>query len=239
MEQPGPFDGATLDWDFVSQDAAWADVIALSFGMALLMWLLWLVYRTMQVPRLPVNRSDDRAPNATWSGVARYLITTPFMVMFWMTVIMLLLATAAQARTAPEIIVTATAVVGGTRLLAHMKEEMAHELAKTIPIIILGFILVGGGFTGSDQIINVIDGFLGTYLPQFDTYVTALIIFDVVVTGVWFALVRWRWIRRRRRESRGEPVENLFGRIGSRLRSIGYTQPVSDAEQDPEITTAR
>ena len=57
MEQPGPFDGATLDWDFVSQDAAWADVIALSFGMALLMWLLWLVYRTMQVPVFP---STDR-----------------------------------------------------------------------------------------------------------------------------------------------------------------------------------
>lgn len=236
MEQP--VDGFTVDWDFVSDQAVWADVVALSLGMALLMWLLWIVYRTMQVPRLPVNRSEDRAPSANWTGVLRYVLTTPFMVVFWMLVLMLLLATAAQSRTAPEIIVAATAVVGGSRLLAHLNKEMAHELAKSIPIIILGFILVGGGFTGTERMAEIIDGFFTAYGGQLDTYLAALTVFDFVITAMWFVLIRWRWLRRRRRERLGEPSESLFGRIGTRLRSIGYTDSEAGSQPDPETTKA-
>lgn len=232
MDQPDPTVSPSLDWAFTDADPVWGDVVFLALGMALLMWLLWLVYRTMQVPRLPVNFSADRAPNATWLGVLRYLITTPFMVMFWMLVLLGLLSFAAQSRSAPEIAITATAVVGGARLLAHMNEDLAHELAKTIPIIILGLILVGGSFTSEDQWGEVAQGLTGEYLPIVDTYVTALIVFDVVVTGIWFVLVRWRWLRRHRRELDGQPTESLFGRIGDRLRGIGYTDDEVPATQE-------
>ena len=87
----------------------------------------------------------------TWSGVLRYLLTTPLMVAFWMFVLLALLTAAARDRSGEQIVVATSAVIGGARLLAHVHEEIAHELAKAVPIAILGFILIGGGFTGSTR----------------------------------------------------------------------------------------
>ena len=84
----------------------------------------------------------------------RYLLTTPFLVGFWMVVLMTLLAAAARDRSGTQIMVATCAVVGGSRLLAHIKEEIAHELAKAVPIAILGYVIIGGGLTGIDPFVT-------------------------------------------------------------------------------------
>ena len=212
------------DSQFVAEtDGSALDVAFLSLGMAFLAVLLWLVYRTMQRPRLPVNRSDDRAPNANWAGVLRYLVTTPFMVLFWLLVFLFLLATASDSRSGEEIIIASTAVIGGARLLAHVKEELAHELAKTVPIAILGFIIIGTGFTDLTRTSDTVEE-IESQLPLLDSYWLGLVLFDIVVTVVWFAVIRWRWLRDRRRVAEGRPTEGFFGRLGGRLRDIGYDE---------------
>lgn len=239
MEQPdGPLDGLTLDWSVVQAEASGYDVVFLAFGMAFLAWLLWLVYRTMQHPRLPVNRHDDRPPSANLAGVVRYLVTTPIMILFWLTVFLFLLSTAAEDRNAAEVIVAATAVIGGARLLAHTKEEIAHELAKTVPIAILGFIVIGGGFAGVEKMASTFDDVFGTFGTLFDSYYVGLILFDFVLTAIWFLAIRWSWLRARRRTDQGRPTEGLLGRIGDRLRRIGYATPQDEAFE-PEKTAAR
>lgn len=207
----------------VDVDGSAVDVAFLALGMALIAFLLWLVYRTLQQPRLPVNRSTDRAPSANWAGVLRYLVTTPFMVLFWLFVFLFLLSTASDSRNGEEIIIASTAVIGGARLLAHVKEELAHELAKTVPIAILGFIIIGTGFTDltrTDGLVAEIEG----QLPLLDTYWLGLVVFDIVITAAWFVVIRWRWLRQQRRQSDGRPVEGFFGRLGERLRDIGYDE---------------
>ncbi len=202
------------------------DVVILSVGMAFLVFLLWLVYRTMEVPRLPVNRSEDRAPNANWAGVLRYAVTTPIMVGFWLLVFLTLLSVAAQSRTGTDVLVATVAVIGGARLLAHLKKDMAHELAKTVPIAILGFIIIGSGFADLTQTDNVLAELLQQE-DQIDTYWLSLIVFDVFLTVIWFGVIRWRWIREQRRAADGRPVEGFFGRLGDRLRGIGYDKDVT------------
>ena len=209
---------------FVAEtDGSAFDVAFLALGMALLAFLLWLVYRTMQHPRLPVNRSADRAPSANWAGVTRYLVTTPFMVLFWLAVFLFLLSTASDSRTGEEIIIASTAVIGGARLLAHLKEELAHELAKTVPIAILGFIIIGTGFTDLTRTSGIVDE-IESQLPLLDSYWLGLVVFDIAITAVWFVVIRWRWLRDERRVAQGQPVEGFFGRLGDRLRDIGYDE---------------
>ncbi|MFN8126850.1 MAG: hypothetical protein U0R64_10140 [Candidatus Nanopelagicales bacterium] len=195
------------------------DVLIVALGMAVLALLLWMVYRTMQHPRLPVVRTADRAPAVTWPGALRYLLTTPPMVGFWFVIILFLLAAAAGERTPGDVLIAATAVVGGARLLAHFNEEIAHELAKTVPITILGFIIIGGGFAGSDRFSQVWEG-----LPvdTFDTYWWGLIGFDVLITAAWFGGQRlhWHWVRHRREA--GLPIENPLTRLWNRWRAVGY-----------------
>lgn len=207
----------------VEMDGSALDVAFLAGGMALIAFLLWLVYRTMQRPRLPVNRSEDRAPNANWAGVLRYLVTTPFMVLFWLLVFLFLLSTASDSRSGEEIIIASTAVIGGARLLAHVKEELAHELAKTVPIAILGFIIIGTGFADLTRTSGIADE-IESQVPLLDSYWLGLVLFDVAITAVWFVVIRWRWLRQQRRVADGRPVEGFFGRLGDRLRDIGYDE---------------
>ncbi len=224
MNEPAPIDLSSGSFQLVA-DGDMADVVVFGAGMALLAWLLWLVYRTMQKPRLPVNRPADRPPFATWAGVLRYLFTTPFIVGFWMIMFLVLLSAASTDRTAEDVIVATAAVIGGARLLAHCNEEIAHELAKTVPIAILGFIIIGGGFAGTDGFLSVLDQALGLG-HLVDTYWLGLILFDIALTVIWFVAIRWRWTRAERREERGRPEEGFWGRLSDRLRSIGYVKPL-------------
>ena len=200
------------------------DVVLYAVGMALLATLLWLAYRTMQHPRLPVIRRQDDPPLATWAGVVRYLLTTPFIVGFWMLVLMTLLAAAACDRSGTQIVIATTAVIGGARLLAHIKEEIAHELAKAVPIAILGYVIIGGGLTGFEPFVRSFDEIPLTLL---DTYWLGLMIWDVFLTAVWFGWVQLNWRRRQSRVAAGGHSDNVVVRAFRRLRAIGYTAPGS------------
>lgn len=211
----------------VSDEAASTiDVFFLALGMAVLATLLWMTYKTLQHPRLPVNRTSQQPPRVTPVGVARYLLTTPIMVTFWMFVLLFLLTTASRDRSGEQIVVATSAVIGGTRLLAHVHQEVAHELAKAVPIAILGFILIGGGFAGQDN-------FFQTYeqmpIALVDTYWFGLMVFDVVVTALWFGWLRVAWHRQQRRATAGMAAHGWLVRTYQRLRRIGY-QPQESAE---------
>lgn len=224
MQEPeGPIDGLTLDWSVVQQEATVYDVVFLAAGMAFLAWLLWLVYRTMQHPRLPVNEHDDGPVTANWAGVLRYILTTPVVILFWLLVFLFLLSTAAEDRNAAEVIVAATAVIGGARLLAHTNEEIAHELAKTVPIAILGFIVIGGGFAGADKMVNTLNEAIESFDTLFGSYYAGLILFDFALTAIWFLAIRFSWSRRQRRLEKGRPDDGILARLADRLRRIGYT----------------
>ena len=216
-----------LSLDFAGD--AW-DVIVLGIGMAFVAALLWMVYRTMQHPRLPINHSDDKPPNATWGGVLRYLITTPIMMSFWFLVLTMLIGSAARDRTANDVVLTATAVIAGARLLAHIKIEIAHELAKTVPIAILSFIVIGGGFADIAEQERLLDSLNEDLL---DTYWYGLMVWDVALTTAWFLVVRLSWRRDDRRETKGKPAKGPFGRTLERFRGIGYETPPSVPAEAP------
>lgn len=215
VDDPEPPDGGfSLS---LAGDAS--DILLLALGMALFATILWMVYRTMQHPRLPLIRSETAAPRANWAGVLRYLLTTPIMVTFWLTALFLLLSAAAIERTAEEVVVSAVAIVGGARLLAHINESIAHELAKTVPIAILGFLLIGGGFAGIEQFEGIMDSAPADLM---DSYWLGLIVFDLILTALWFVVARLRWHRAQRRAAEDKPRLGPWGRLLARLRRIGY-----------------
>lgn len=221
----GPDTRQTYRMTEFAADSA-VDVFFLAIGMALLATLLWMAYKTLQHPRLPVNRPASSPPSVTWSGVLRYLLTTPLMVAFWMFVLLALLTAAARDRSGEQIVVATSAVIGGARLLAHVHEEIAHELAKAVPIAILGFILIGGGFTGIDAATTTIEQIP---VDLVDTYWFGLVMFDFVITALWFGSIRLAWRRRNSRVEGGGSVDNWAVRALRRLRRIGYTAPAGEA----------
>lgn len=197
------------------------DVALLGVGMAIVATLLWLVYRTMDHPRLPVISSPDAAPRATWSGVARYALLTPFLVFFWMGVLLLLITAVARERSPEQIVVAASAVIAGARLMAHINSTVANELAKTVPIVMLGVVIIGGQLAG-------VEGFERTFnaIPwdATDSFSFGLVVWDYLLTAIWFVVLRRRWQRR------DEPPGRV-ARIAARWQQIGYGSPASGGQE--------
>lgn len=178
---------ASTPWQVDLVEAVIA-IIALSIVVALLV----LVYRTMQRPRLYLTPGPHGRPDLTWQAVLRYAITTPFMVVFWFFSILVILGWAAKGRTPEDLALIAVAVVGAARLLAHVDEEMSRELGKNIPLVVLGVILIGRDTATANQFVGVLDEFIDN-VDDVDTFYWLLVLFDVLVTGVWYALAIGRW----------------------------------------------
>lgn len=201
-----------IDWDSV------IEVALLGVGMSIVASILWVAYRTMDHPRLPVIREPGLSPRVTWPGVARYAILTPLLVMFWVIVLLMLIIAVAQQRSPEQILAAACAVIAGARLLAHINREIAHELAKTVPIVILSVVIIGGQLAGLEKFEQT---FNAIPWEQADSYVVGLIVWDYLLTFLWFWLQRHQWQRRDR------PAGPLK-RARARWRRIGYATSRSD-----------
>ena len=188
------------------------DVPIVALGMAVIAAVLWVLYRTLDTPRLPLNRPADGVPFATWPGVLRYAVTTPFMVTFWFGAVVLLISVGTDTRDGAGVALAAAAVVGGARIVAHVSRDLANEIAKTVPIAILTFIVVGGGAT--DASLETIGASLDAGMLL--RYWTALILLDAVVTAVWFLVQRRRW------RTASTSAARTWSALVSRWRSIGY-----------------
>lgn len=171
---------------------SWSSVVGYSIGLALVMGLILWVYRSMQRPRLYLQYRDaDQRPVVTWQAVIRYLVTTSISLFIWMMAIILILTVAAEDRTAEQIVLAATAVIGGSRVLAHVSPEGAHELGKTIPLAVVSIILLGGSPNASSlvELGNEMDANAGVL----DFYYVALLLFDFVLTTLWTIRQFGKW----------------------------------------------
>lgn len=157
-------------------------------GLTVLVAVIVWIYRTMQRPRLrPSVDADSGAATFAWQALVRYLVTTPIMVFIWFSAILIILTWAARDRSAEELVIAAAAVVGAARLLAHLDEEMARELGKTIPLAVVGVILIGRTSATWQEFVGAIDEFDRNW-STIDDYYFLLVGFDLLVTAVWVGL---------------------------------------------------
>jgi len=170
------------------------DVVLVSiFSLALLVVVLVIVYRTMQRPRLrPTLRGPELKPVLTWQTIVRYALTTPIMVLFWFTVILLVLNWATKDRNPEDMALIAVSVVGAARLLAHVDEEMSRELGKIIPLVVLGAILIGRDTATWEQFAAAVDEFAAN-ADDIDHFWLMLVFFDVLVSFTWYVVKFGNW----------------------------------------------
>jgi hypothetical protein len=167
-------------------------------ALALAVLLLRAIYRGMQRPRLTLTYHEDRPPTVTGGAVARYLVTPAFLVPMWFLTVLGVLVLAANRtngfRPPEELVVAAAVVVGGSRLLAHVNLEGAHELAKSVPLTLVSLILISGQLITFKGFV-VVAFLLFVNLDSLSYFVVLLGIFDVIFTGAWLIWRRVQWER--------------------------------------------
>lgn len=207
-----------------------ADVVVVASLLALCALLAWLVYRSMSDPRLPVIREPGSPPRVSWGGAARYILTAPPMMLFWYVVMLVLLVIATRGRTSLEISAALAAIIGGTRILAHVNSDVAHEVAKIVPLVLLSILLIGGNLADEEQL-SRIGAEMEDVLPVFGMDMVALLVFEYCVTAIWLLRQRWVYARAQRRIAAGKPVAGPLRRAWIRWKGIGYAP---DAATEPE-----
>jgi len=209
----------------------WAELLAGVVSLCILMGILMWVYHSMQKPRLHLGtaqaalpgdtetppKSPVGEPTVSWEAAVRYLATTAVAMMVWYLALLVILTFATSDRSGEQIALGAAVVIGAARLLAHINPEASHEIARTIPLVIVSIILIGGSAAG-ESIVTVLTE-IEANSATVDNYYVLLLITDILITTVWALLVRSRW-RARQPGSRRREIRKSLAPLRESLRSI-------------------
>lgn len=190
-------------------DISGLDLLFYIVAAAAAVLVLRTIYRGMQRPRLALTYHDDRPPTASAAAIGRYAVTPILLVPLWYASILGILVLAANRgstlRPGEELLFAAAAVVGGSRLLAHVNLEGAHELAKSVPLTMVSIILISG------SVISLGAFAVTAYLLILNLVAIAYVVLwlgalDVAFTFGWLLWRRVVWQRQHRhRDDDGEP----------------------------------
>lgn len=175
----GPYSWETLPW---SQMLDW---FTYAGGLFIYIWLIWHFYRFVAHRDIFGKHLSIHHPGITgiledfilgMFRVGKYGILFPIVSFLWFGGFVALLFVVAQNQTLEQIALISIGLVGAARMLAYYKEDMAQELAKTIPIVILGVALTEPDFFQINLVLSRLESLpaLGATLLPFILYLSAL-----------------------------------------------------------------
>ena len=84
-----------------------------------------------------------------WAGflyLIEYIVVVPFLILFWYIIFALVLLFFSDSLPLQQILLLSAAVVGSIRMLAYYNHDLATEVAKLLPLTILGLMILSPGF---------------------------------------------------------------------------------------------
>lgn len=182
------------------------DIIVLTLAMTVAAAIAYLVYRSMEVPRLRLSPTPQ-GERATVRDAVLYAVTIPLIVVAWYAFMFCILLFAQNGLDAWSLVAIPAALIMSARMLAHVDSTLSREVSKFVPLALLTLIIVSGRVRDTDAlstIVNDVDQMQVTW-PA----VVLVLVFDYVVTATWY----WgwvRWLRPRREARRGkQPIEHV------------------------------
>lgn len=169
----------------------WTDMLqwfTYAIGLFIYVWLIWHFYRFVARRDIFGKHLSIHHPGITgfledfllgMFRVGKYGILFPIVSFLWFGGFVALLFVVAQNQTIEQIALIAIGLVGAARMLAYYKEDMSQELAKTIPIVILGVALTEPDFFQLSAIVSRVELLpaLGATLFPFILYLSGLELF--------------------------------------------------------------
>lgn len=163
-------------------------VIAWSVFIGFAAFIAYLVYRSIERPRLVLTQAPDGL-RATKRDVALYAVTTPILLVLWWGFFSGVLLVNSNEINPAQFVIFPIALIIAIRTLAFLAPHAAHELAKVIPVALIAFVILDGNIRSEDEMVEMLDSVAGISLA-----VPALLIFlayDYILTAAWY----WGWIR--------------------------------------------
>jgi hypothetical protein len=153
-----------LDWlknlaSYVSSlPAGYSKVTALAVYMILIFvyaLFIWKVYKAISKKDIisinlgQYNSFEHPVANKVFAALLyfiEYIIILPFLIFFWYLLFAIVLLFFSENLSLENILLLSAAVVGSIRLLAYYKHEIAMDIAKLLPLTILGITILNPKF---------------------------------------------------------------------------------------------
>ena len=115
--------------------------------IALYALFVWFFYKSMSKRDLFQAKMGT---GGTASYILKYLIALPIIVFLWFAGLTILLFFLSKTQTTAGILLISMGVIGAVRITAYYKEELAMELAKIMPLAVLGLFIADPTFFSLD-----------------------------------------------------------------------------------------
>lgn len=170
---------------FLAEFAKTAQSIAVfAIGIALYAFLVWHFYRHLAKRDIvkfnlpPSEKRFTRILFATIKYILTYFVVFPIISFIWFAVLALLLFFLAKSQTVPAILMISMAIVAAARVAAYYREDMAQEITKLLPYVMLAVALTEPRFFSTDLLLARVNS-LQDFLPQLPIYILFLIVLEV------------------------------------------------------------
>lgn len=111
--------------------------------LALYAAFVWYFYKSVsRRDLLKLNFGSDNKLKSSVLYVLKYLFTFPVLTFVWFTALSLILFLLSKSQTTENILLISMAVIAAGRITAYYKEGIAEELAKILPLAVLGIFIV-------------------------------------------------------------------------------------------------
>ncbi len=153
---------------FTNLPLLYQKVVTVAFIMFLIVLysiFIWKVYKVIAKKDVislnlkQYNSFDHPTIEKMWAAILyflEYVIVLPFLILFWYLFFALALLLFSEELSVEKILLLSAAVVGSIRVLAYYKHELSAEIAKLLPLTILGLMVLSPGFLNVARIIEAI-----------------------------------------------------------------------------------
>jgi hypothetical protein len=165
--------------------ASATSVLEVALALLVSVPLVILAYRGMQRPRLRLVPAND-GWRTTRRDTVQYALSIVPLLLLWWGLLMVVLFITANPLDAVGVLTVAGGVVLAVRVLAHVRTEWAHELAKAVPLTLIVVGLITRSIRAPRDLIRV-----GTEFEQLTVSAAAIglvVMIEFAATAAWYFL---------------------------------------------------
>jgi len=116
-------------------------------------------------------------------GIFEYGVVFPILTIFWFSIFSVLLFLLSRTLPSNALIAIAVAIVGSTRIISYINEEIAVDVAKLYPLVILGTFLIDPDFFSIELLYNRINE-IPEFLPIIINYLAVPVLIEWILRFV-------------------------------------------------------
>lgn len=210
-------------------------------GIAIYTALVFTFYQSLS-KRKPFHITDRKDWVGRATRFAENALVFPVLSFLYFAVLAVALIFLAKTQSTPQILLISMAVVVGVRVTVYLSEAMSNDLAKLVPLSLLGVLLVDPGYLTLEQAwvrlaeTTTLTQLLGRYFLSF-------IALEAVLGTVRWSIVRgaqaWREHRAARKATPAATQQTTLQIVVKEGSTPSPTPPADAAPKDPAPADAR